>query len=478
MATQAFTLQSFSGIRQDGNDYILPPDTSPDACNMDTRDGGLKVCGGFSRVCPTSLTTEAPLKRLCLYADGGGQLSFLVCTDRDIYRYQASTESWELFYQLAKESTAQKFDFLSCKVGSESRLLIAQGSENILSWDGAAQNPSAFGSLEQLSVHPVNYLELYFGRLFAAGDPNHPSRLYWSQVPGDTRSIEDWSTVEDAPDVSGGHVEVGTDNDPITGLFALSNQLLIFKRDTLYRLLGDRPSNYRILPVEASFRQPPHTGCVRYADRLYFLSNDGLYFYDGQTVRRPASHAALKRLLGTADLSECLSACCGDTLYFAVREKSVSAVNDVLIEYDVLRDRFMLRRGFGIAGLEGHHGRLYLLTDRGTVVVLDDSDDYDGEPISAWWQTPRLDFGHKELKKQLGHLFLTGSGGPMLVTVETATGQYDALVTLSGQGEITRDVVLRGEERVFVLRFSNVNGSRFHLDCKPILLFDAQVRPM
>ena len=84
----------------------------------------------------------------------------------------------------------------------------------------------------------------------------------------------------------------------------------------------------------------------------------------------------------------------------------------------------------------------------------------------------------KEAKKQLGHFFCTGTGGPMRLSVNMAIGRYDALVAFSGSDNVTHDVVLRGEERVFTLRFSNVQGSRFHLDGKSILLADVQVRPM
>ena len=128
-------------------------------------------------------------------------------------------------------------------------------------------------------------------------DAEHPSRLYWSAAPGDGRSVEDWSSAAASENVGGGHVEVGTDSDPITGLFALSNQLLIFKRDTLYRLLGDRPSNYRIYPVGAAMTQPVSSACVRYGDVLYFLTEKGLYYFDGQTAARAFDADKVRELL-------------------------------------------------------------------------------------------------------------------------------------------------------------------------------------
>ncbi len=61
--------------------------------------------------------------------------------------------------------------------------------------------------------------------------PSATFRLYWSAVPGDGRTIEDWLSVDGSEDASGGYVEVGDGSaDPIIGLTALSNQLLIWKR--------------------------------------------------------------------------------------------------------------------------------------------------------------------------------------------------------------------------------------------------------
>ena len=65
----------------------------------------------------------------------------------------------------------------------------------------------------------VAYAELYANRLFAAGDPDAPYRLYWSSVPGDGRTVEDWLSVDGSYDASGGYVEVGdgsADNTLIT----------------------------------------------------------------------------------------------------------------------------------------------------------------------------------------------------------------------------------------------------------------------
>ena len=96
-----------------------------------------------------------------------------------------------------------------------------------------------------------NFVCMHNGRLFAAGDPDAPNRLYWSTIPGDGRTIEHWLAIESSVDLSGGYVEVGdTTADPIIGICELSTQILIFKRYSIYRLYGDRPSYYTVERVE------------------------------------------------------------------------------------------------------------------------------------------------------------------------------------------------------------------------------------
>ena len=478
MAMQTRILQSFSGVRQDKNDYISSPDTSPNACNMNTLDGCLSVAKGFSRAVP--LAVPAPqgdyLKRLYVYARPDG-LRYLVCTDTRLLVWSEDDAEWKTLFRFGFRIDANQVDFLPIKIGSDDQLLIAYGREQLLKWDGQSSAAAYFGSSEQKSNAAQNYLEQYFGRLFAAGNPDASCRLFWSKTPGDSRTVEDWRVDDASPDVSGGFVDVGTDSDPITGLFALSNQLLIFKRDTLYRLLGDRPSNYRVLSVDAAFSRPLHTACVRYADRLYFLTKTGLCCFDGQTVRRPSGFRALHQLLEASDLDHCMAAASGDILYFAIRENLQSAYNDVLIEYDLMRGTFMIRRGFQIGGLCAARGELYVLTGAGLVERFDDSVTYDGWPIEAWWETPRIDFGSKSHDKALGELSCTGTGDPMKITVKCDGRNYDSVLTFPDEDDSAAEAVLRGEGRVIRLRFSNIDGGHFTLDTGVTVRFDAQLRP-
>ncbi|MCE5188247.1 MAG: hypothetical protein LLF75_03545 [Eubacteriales bacterium] len=284
MALRQYRIPVFYGIHQGVTQNRVNEGESPDACNMDTRGGRLSVANGYMRESGAVFPEPEAVKRLHVWNRATGK-RVLAATENKLYALDEAAEQWRQIYTFGASASASQYDFQTVKIASTEYLLIASGVSQMAKWDGVSETAAAFGSAEALSNIAVNYVELYYSRLFSAGDAGNPSRLYYSQAPGGTRSLENWTSAEESENVGGGHVEVGTDSDPITGLFALSNQLLIFKRDSLYRLLGDRPGNYRILPVNGTMRQPVHTACARVGDVLYFLTGGGMYYFDGQAVQ-------------------------------------------------------------------------------------------------------------------------------------------------------------------------------------------------
>ena len=52
MSTKLYTIPEFKGIDQSKSENLLNPSYSPDACNMDTESGSLKVAKGFEKFIP------------------------------------------------------------------------------------------------------------------------------------------------------------------------------------------------------------------------------------------------------------------------------------------------------------------------------------------------------------------------------------------------------------------------------------------
>ena len=276
--------------------------------------------------------------------------------------------------------------------------------------------------------------------------------------------------------MGGGFVEIGTDSDPITGLFALSNQLLILKRNSIYRLLGDRPGNYRIQPVNGTMRQPGHTSCIRIGDVLFILTNGGIHYFDGQSVQRKADADKVGALLSGANLTACDAAASADRLYFAFRETAGDGANDAILVYDLTRATYMVRRGFFAHGICAANGALYLMDGNGYVCRFEAGESYDGARIDAYWKTPMTDLDSKAVSKRLEELYLRGSGGILSLEAVMESGTVYNERLMPGGGERILELGLTGEGRAFQLVFRNVNGSHFTIDGGVELVMDMQRR--
>ena len=477
MALAQYRIGGFRGIHQGISENALDGGSSPDACNMDTGGGDLSVAKGYVRHIDAPIPEAQKLRRLFVWNRADGR-RFVAASGGTLYAAIEGDAAWTTIYTFAAdEADPARYDFLVCKIADTEALLVSAGNAQIVKWTGdTAVAATLFGSAEGLSDVHAAYLELYYNRLFAAGDAAHPSRLYWSQAPGGARSIEDWSSAEESENVSGGHVEIGADSDPITGLVALSNQLVIFKRDSVYRLLGDRPDNYRILPLNAAMRQPVHTSIVRYGDALYFLTDGGMYCYDGQSVRRQGDSDKARTFLLLANMEKCVSATCRDKLYFAVREHTESGANDAVLVYDLTRGTYMVRRGFLARDLSCAGGTLYLADGGGHVCRFGEGDTYAGAAIEAYWNTPLTDLDMKLSNKKLMEMYVRGTGGLAAFEAVTASGTAYFTRTMPKSEEEILEIPLTGDGRAFKLRISNVGGSSFSIRGGVELLLDMQRR--
>ena len=475
MALRQYRIPVFYGIQQGATENRLNEGESPDACNMDTAGGRLSVAKGYVRENDTPFPAPEEVRRLHVW-NRNSVRKFIIATSDKLYTLNAVNGEWNSIYTFEASADAPQYDFQTIKIGSTEYLLIADGNARMAKWDGESEAAEAFGSAEGLSDIAVNFTEVYYARLFAAGDANYPSRLFYSQAPGDTRSIENWTSADESENVGGGHVEVGTDSDPITGLVALSNQLLIFKRDSLYRLLGDRPSNYRIQPVNGTVQQPTHTACARIGDVVYFLTRGGMYYFDGQTVQKKADAEKVCTLISAANLTACTAALCRDKLYFALREGSGEGANNAILIYDLARATYMMRRGFLAYGMFASGGTLYLMDENGYICRFEEGETYDGARIEAYWKTPMTDLDSKAVCKRLEELYLRGSGGILSVEALMESGTVYNERLMPGENERILELGLTGDGRAFQLIFRNVNGSHFTIDGGVELILDMQRR--
>lgn len=330
---------------------------------------------------------------------------------------------------------------------------------------------------------PVTYMDLYYNRLLSAGDPEHPSRLYWSQPPGDTRSIEDWS-MDDASDATGGgHTEVGnTSSDPIVAIVALSNQLLIFKESSVWRLIGDRPSNYTITRVNKDMETTVNSGIIANGDVPYWLTKAGMYYHDGQAARLSPTARQIRTLLENVYISNCKSCENRDRLYFSCRAGD-GEEDDTLIVYDLKERVHLIRNGFKVTDICAFNGTIYMINPDRYVYQWDkDCHTYAGyedgliieTPIEAYWNTPFTDLQARSVTKHVKWLYLRGTGEKVLIDIKAGPYvQHETYAMPAKAGDIIR-IPLRYEGRAIGLQLRNVAGGWFQVEGGLTLRYEAK----
>lgn len=196
---------------------------------------------------------------------------------------------------------------------------------------------------------------------------------------------------------------------------------------------------------------------------LYYITKGGLCRFNGVTAGETADARRIRLLLSGADVSESKGAAARNKLYYTFGDSQGGGI----IEYDLLRRTYMLRRGFTACDIASWDGRLYILDSDRHVCLFDDGISYDGKKIEAWWRTPKTDLFDKSGVKAMRSLCFRGCSlageTALCAEVSVGGGKSSARVLLSEEEDEVTELPLKNQGRSFSLRLSNEAGGRFSL---------------
>jgi hypothetical protein len=125
----------------------------------------------------------------------------------------------------------------------------------------------------------------YFGHLLMGNSTARPSRFWWSKQG----NYNGWpGAAQDGNDLADGNwADVGDDLDPIVAISCFPQFAIIYRVNSIYRLVGDPDDQYSTLEplVEGFGISGPMARCR--AGRFdYFGSTDGIYRLDGESLMK------------------------------------------------------------------------------------------------------------------------------------------------------------------------------------------------
>lgn len=453
-----FKIKNFAGgLNQSADDSLLSVNQSRDAQNVDVSSGTLKTISGYSKYIATA--APAGITRLMKFyknnTSTGAVTSYLLAaTATAIYYWTGS--AWSA---LATGLTSGDWDYLNYQINETDVIIMGNGADVMKKWDG-----TTFSNLG--GTPPVaKSISLHAERLWATGVKAYPNTVYYS----DDLNPENWTGGEDAA----GEVYLPTwDGGVCIGVSNIFSDLVIFKTNNIFRVVGTYPSVYEVKQVYSSVGAIAEKTIVSGNDRAFFLSKDGLYYYNGVSAYPLLGDMAKDVVINPAYVKNAVSIIHKNVLYCAFPEGNSTANNAVFV-YDLLNKNLMIWRGLTVTDFMEYEDKLLFTDSTGYVYTMDDNaTTFDGTNINAYWETPWQDLDAFRVTKTADTLYFYAKGNGIMRVDVTFDGKTKTKnVTLSPSGKL-HSLSLNLEGRRFKMKFSNVSGSRFELT-QPELTYEA-----
>ena len=452
-----FKIPNFAGgLNQSADDSVLSVNQSRNAQNVDVASGTLKTIDGYSKYIATA--APAGITRLMKFYKNntttGAVTSYLLAaTATAIYNWTGS--AWTA---LATGLTSGDWDFLNYQIAMTDVVIMGNGADVMKKWDG-----TTFANLG--GTPPVaKSIALHAERLWATGVKAAPNSVYYS----DDLNPENWTIAEDGAGV----IDVPTwDGGVCLGISNIFSDVVVFKTNNIHRIMGTYPAVYEVKQVYSAVGAIAEKTIVSGGDKAFFLSKDGLYYYNGVSAYPLLGDTAKDIVINPSYAKNAVSIIYKNVLYCAFPE-GASTTNNAVFVYDLLNKTLMIWRGIAVTDFMEYEDKLLFASGATVYNIDEDANTFDGTNIVSFWETPWQDLDAFRVTKTADTLYFFARGNGMLrvdITFDNKTKTKN--VTLNANGKL-HELSTNLEGRRFKLKFSNISGSKFEL-AQPELTYEA-----
>ena len=452
-----FKIPNFAGgLNQSADDSVLSVNQSRNTQNVDIASGTLKTIDGYSKYIATA--APAGITRLMKFYKNntttGAVTSYLLAaTATAIYNWTGS--AWTA---LATSLTSGDWDFLNYQIAMTDVVIMGNGADVMKKWDG-----TTFAALG--GTPPVaKSIALHAERLWATGVKATPNSIYYS----DDLNPENWTIAEDGAGV----IDVPTwDGGVCLGISNIFSDVVVFKTNNIHRIMGTYPAVYEVKQVYSAVGAIAEKTIVSGGDKAFFLSKDGLYYYNGVSAYPLLGDTAKDIVINPTYAKNAVSIVYKNVLYCAFPE-GTSTTNNAVFVYDLLNKTLMIWRGIAVTDFMEYEDKLLFASGATIYNIDEDANTFDGTNIVSFWETPWQDLDAFRVTKTSDTLYFYAKGNGMLRVDITFDGKTKTKnVTLSANGKL-HALATNLEGRRFKLKFSNISGSKFELT-QPELTYEA-----
>ena len=267
MAT-SLKAQKWNPVR--GYDDTSPPqdvrlDMASNLLNIERTDRGVKKRGGIEVSLSSAVSASADILHQDTFdlSDGTTYEVFFDSNGKGYYQSDP-TQFIEGFASGEPVYTEQFLD----------TLIIAQGVTAMRTWDGT--------STGTISASPKGkYIATHLEKLWTAGIDGQLSLVSVST----TGDFNTWSG-DGTADINISQ----NDGQEITGLAVFRNDMIVFKENSIYKIIGFTSTTFQVINVAKNIGCTDHRTIRNTGDFLIFAYLDGVYIFDGQSAKKISAY--------------------------------------------------------------------------------------------------------------------------------------------------------------------------------------------
>ena len=469
--TTEFKIPSFqSGINQYSAEGLIKVYEAVDAYNCNIIDGALRSSKAPLLVQRSNYDIESLIP---FYGDEEQYLMY--GTAGSIIKVKDNGN-------LIQGNNSNRYDSLNFEYQGKKIVVITNGVDNVIYWDGtecknllnrrivydeegnfdhyvdANGNEVTDENIITTLAPKGKFIELHYDRLWIAGDPDNPDRVYFSTNGVNGADINDWTIPladEEEINMHGGFIDVRSyDGSGIIGMKVVMNYVTIFKSHSAYKVYGSSQENYEMVQIFSSEGAIGDKTICTGNNGLYFLNKDGIYYYDGTNtslISTKVNKIFEELNINYADNAVGLYA---DNKYYLAFPTGDSTINNKLLIYNVTLGAFMLYDIQGIKDIVEFNNEIYFTKDK-EIYKLFGSNEY----LPLKWVTPKYDFGAKNTRKITDRLYVRAKGnGKVKFTLSTERTTKTLELDLTNE-EVLYRKRLKGKGRMIQLTIENINNS-------------------
>ncbi len=454
MAQGKIRIPTFKGINQTFPEMDLAYAAASE--NMDVSDGILKVCKGTKK--KSYIQAQNPIKTLvkfCKRNSGVYEEILLAATQTDLYVWSNGG-----YYGIKTSLTSGEYAYLNYQLDGEDICIMTNGEDTPFYTNGIY-------CTDMPDVPKFSQIILHYERMWGCGVSGYPDRVFYSASFDPT----DFATLGES-----GFIDIPSfDGNSVLALEVLFDDVVVFKKNSLYRIIGTYPGTYEVNKIHGVVGSIAPDTIVNTGSLVLFLSGEGLCAYDGvkTALFRPQMLKEFLKRIHFSAIEQAVGTVHRGKVLFALPIDGAEE-NNAVLEYDTVRDAFTLKTGFRVSSFVEVDDVLLVSDNTTYVKIYGEGDTFDGTRIDAFWETPFTDGGDRAVLKYLDSLYAFGKGDAVRVLVISESEQKEKTALLSAEMEKHIKMALQGKGVRFKLRFENVQGGYFELTA-PEVRFEADV---